>query len=1664
MLSSSLSGVLTDKGVPELFEAQAARTPDAIAVICGTRQVTYASLHESSKRLAGVLRRSGAGRGTVVAVCLPRSVGMLVALLAVLRTGAAYLPVDPRYPTDRVRLMLAESGATLRLVAPGAADSGAPATLTVDEAGTSVTLPLGGGESAPPPGDGESVTPRLPDDTAYIIYTSGSTGRPKGVVVPHRALANLLASMRRLLPMDGGDRLVSVSTVAFDMAVPELFLPLTSGAAVVLATAETVRDPRLMTALLADSRATVLHATPSLWRELLAYEPEGPRVVAGIRAFVGAEPLSEQLATRLRELAAEVVNMYGPTETTVWSTHANLGQQTGRPVPIGKPLDNTRVHVLDARLRPVRPGEVGELYIAGVGVAHGYVGRPALTSTRFVACPFGPPGTRMYRTGDLVHENPDGDLVFVGRADHQVKVRGFRVELGEIEAALERDPGVLEAVAAVREDWSGGNRLVAFVAPAPGGPGLDGEAVRHRLARTLPEHMMPSACVVLDRLPRTTHGKIDRAALPDDRSAGPYQAPRTVDEGAMAALFGEVLHLPRVGRDDSFFVMGGHSLLATRLAAKVRSAFGVELPIRSIFEKPTVAALTEAVRAGSGRGTPRTVRRPDPSQDSPPVSFAQRRLWLVHATDPQGCTYNMPLAWRLSGPLDTVALSAALTDVVARHRTLRTVFEEVDGQPVPRLLDTAPQLQVRTADPAQLDAVLRTAARHPFSLASELPLRATLFTTGPDEHVLLLVAHHIATDGWSEGIVARDLSQAYAARRAGTAPRWQPLEVEYARFAAWQRGVDAGPGAAQLDYWRRELADLPQPLRLPRDRARPATASHRGGTVPLAVSDGLLDRLRTTAGRRGATVSMILQSALAVLLHRLGAGEDVPIGGLHAGRADDAVTGTVGYFGNTWVLRVGLSDDAPFDSVLDQVRVKALDAYDRLDVPFDRVVETLNPRRSMAYHPLFQVMLAWHDRTIAWPPLTLDGVAATPHTVTTGTSKFDLFFNLSELPGGGATGTLEYAADLYDAATARRMASQFLRVLEHIAADSRVAVGAVELISADERRALLARSSGATATVPRVSIPVLVTRQAERTPDRPALTCDGVSLSYRALDARSSRVAASLRERGVGRGVVVGLAVPRSADLVVALLGILKAGAAYLPLDPRWLGGRLRRLLADAQPMLVITDAGTKPLLPASDAPSVLIGELDTTDVTDEADAAEDGAEPATPADADDPAYLMYTSGSTGVAKGVLITHATVVSDVLSLVPRIAPDGVAGVLASTSINFDVSVFEICAALFTGGTLDVVRDLLALREGSGWTGTMLCAVPSVLTELLDGDVRHIRPETVVSAGEPLPGSLVRRIRTEWPDARLVNAYGQTESFYATAHVVAPAWEPVDAAAAPIGRPLANMEVRVLGRRLESLPPGVVGELYVAGRLGLGYHRRPGLTAERFVADPYGRAGSRMYRTGDLARWNAHGELELVGRGDAQLKVRGIRIEPGEVEAALTDCPGVAEAVVVASETGLGGTQLIGYVTGAERRSGQPQSSPLTEDALRTHVARSLPEFMVPARLVILDRLPLTLSGKVDRHALPEPPPDSGTARRSPRTPEQQKLVRLFAEVLGLEQVGVEDDFFDLGGHSLRVATLASRITRELGVKCSMTDIVKHRTVERIADVCAAKRDPARTTGE
>ncbi|HWM02391.1 MAG TPA: amino acid adenylation domain-containing protein, partial [Actinophytocola sp.] len=899
------------------------------------------------------------------------------------------------------------------------------------------------------------------------------------------------------------------------------------------------------------------------------------------------------------------------------------------------------------------------------------------------------------------------------------------------------------------------------------------------------------------------------------------------------------------------------------------------------------------------------------------LSFAQRRLWFLHRFEGPSATYNLPVALRLVGALDADALVAAVRDVVVRHESLRTVFVE-DGAGVPYqqvvpVEELVLDVPVAEVAPDELPAALAEVVAHRFDLSARIPIHARLFRCGAEEHLLALVMHHIAADGESLGPLARDLSRAYTARRAGAAPGWTELPVRYRDYTLWQRevlGEESDPTselATQLGYWRTELAGAPQQLRLPVDRPRPPAPSHDGDLVEFAIEPADWAAVRRLALDSGASAPMVLQSVLAVLLNQLGGGEDVSIGSPIAGRTDDALADLVGFFVNTWVLRVDLSGNPTFAQVLDRVAGKALAAYDNQDAPFERLVEILKPERSSAYHPLFQVMFAWQDT----PRIDLDlpGLTASLDMVSTHTAKFDLEFAFGvDASGRGATGQLEYATELFDRATAAAFAQRFVRVLRRVVAEPDERLRSVDVLAPAEREWLLHGVNDTAMPLPVRSVPELVERQVAATPDALAVVCGDVSLTYGELNARANRLARRLIRRGVGPESLVGLALPRSADLVVGLLGILKSGAGYLPIDPRYPSRRLEFVLTEASPELVLTDTATAESLPHGGIPWLLSDELnfddgDGSDVTD--------ADRVSPLRADNVAYVMYTSGSTGTPKGVAITHFGVVSDVTRLAEVVGLRAGSRMLAATSINFDVSVFETFSALGVGATLDVVRDVVALAERESWSGGVISSVPSVFAELLPAIADRTNVETLVFAGEVLSAALVARVRAALPGVRVVNGYGQSESFYATAFALPPGdrWQGIGPA--PIGTPLTNMRAYVLGPNLAPVAPGVVGELYVAGAVGRGYHRRPGLSAERFVADPYGPAGERMYRTGDLARWSSAGELECVGRGDVQVKIRGFRIEPAEIEATLTEHPDVAQAVVVARESG-GARQLVGYV--------------------------------------------------------------------------------------------------------------------------------------------------------
>ncbi|MBY8848477.1 amino acid adenylation domain-containing protein, partial [Saccharothrix sp. MB29] len=1535
------------RSLPDLFEDQVRRDPHADAVAHGTRRLTYGELNARANRLARVLIREGVSAERFVAIAVERSVEQAVALLAVLKAGGAYLPLDPAHPPARTAGVLAEARPRLVVTTPAVADD------LPDTGVPRIVLDDGPGDPAVDPGDvtdAERGGPIDPRQTAYLIYTSGSTGKPKGAVIEHGALSAYLTRAREVYPTLAEGTLVH-SPISFDLTVSGLYGALVSGGCARLTE---------LTGHVRGERAAFLKGTPSVLG-LLAELPD--RVSPARTLMLGGELLlgAPLEAWRARNPGAEVVNVYGATEATVNSTEFRLPPGTPAPrgaVPVGKPFRNTTILLLDSALRPVPQGVPGEAYIAGTGLARGYFARPDLTAGRFVANPYGAPGERMYRTGDVLRPGASGDLEFVGRGDGQVKLRGYRVELGEVEAVLAAHPDVSRAVVVVRED----QRLVAYVTTVGDGP-LDEEVVRKHAAETLPDYMVPSAVVVLDEFPLTPNGKLDRAALPEPRRTGVVRgrSPRGPREEILCALFAEVLGVPAVGVDDDFFDLGGHSLLATRLVGRIRSTLDVELSIRQLFESRTPSGLAGALDAAASPAR-RPTAGPRPSRI--PLSHAQRRLWFLNRFEDAAPTYNVPTALRLDGPLDRAALSAALNDVVARHEVLRTVFaEDADGPHQVVRPETHIEPAVVGTTDAALPGELAAATRQRFDLAADLPLRAVLFALGPDRHVLLIVMHHIACDAWSLRPLADDLTAAYSARRAGEAPAWAPLPLQYADYAVWLADRFGDPddpdslAARQLAYWTTALAGLPEQLDLPADRPRPAVAGHRGDQLDFEVPADVHARLVVLAKDHRASLFMVVQTALAALLSRLGAGEDIPIGTPIAGRTHDDLDPLIGFFINTLVLRTDVSGDPTFAELISRVRQTDLAAYEHQDLPFERLVEVLNPVRSLSRHPLFQVMLAFNntaDHSAGDLRHRTRELEVVGQPVRTGLSRFDLLLFVVDRYGddgapAGMSAAFEYSADLFDADTVRRIIDGLLRVLAAVADDPQRRVGSVDVLDPAWARRMTSDWNDTARPVPSASLPDLFAAQVRRTPHRVAVEGDG-SLTYAELARRVNRLARHLVARGVGPEDLVALAMPRSVDQVVALLAVVTAGAAYVPVDPDHPEDRIARLLDDAAPALVLTEGDG---LFTADGPDHPLTDADRT----------------APLRPEHPAYAIYTSGSSGTPKAVLMPASAVVN-LIAWHRRAVPADPGRVAQFTAVGFDVSVQEVFSAMLHGHTLVVCpepvrRDASALAR---WLRDQRIAelyAPNLVIDAVcaaaaeDGtDLPDLT--TLAQAGEALAlGPAVRAFFAR-PGKRLHNHYGPTETHAATAHSL-PGSVPDWPASAPIGTPVDNAGVYVLDRRLRPVPPGVPGELYVAGAgLARGYLRRPALTAERFVASPF---GGRVYRTGDLARWTPGGVLEYLGRADRQVKVRGFRIEPGEVEAALAGHLSVARCVVAVR-----GARLVAYVV--------PSGEDVDAAALRAHTASALPDYMVPSAFVTMPSLPLTRNGKLDHAALPAPAPVAG----------------------------------------------------------------------------------------
>ncbi|MFJ2875892.1 amino acid adenylation domain-containing protein [Streptomyces sp. NPDC087298] len=1629
-----------DAGLGQLFAAQVARTPDAVAVVGEGCEFSYRDVDAMANRAARRLIGEGVCPGSRVALFQERSVSAVVTTLAVVKAGAVYVPLDTRYPADRVELIVGRSGVT-HLVTDRD-----PGSLVVP-AGVRVLGPVtgGGGDSSDP------LVPVHPDQPVYAMFTSGSTGVPKGVAVTHRNVADLAA--QTMYANGNHARVLFHSAMAFDASTYEMWVPWLSGGTLVVAPAGHL-DAAAYEKLIAEHGITALWLTAGLFRVMAE---EVPEAFAGVReVWAGGDVVPPEAVRRVMERCPDVtvVNGYGPTETTTFATVHRIHRPLdyAGAIPIGEPLDNHRLYVLDEGLRLVPPGTPGELYIAGAGVAQGYLDHPALTADRFVADPYGPSGTRMYRTGDLVRWNPEGSLEYLGRADQQVKLRGFRIELGEIESVLAADGNVGQATVVVREDRPGDKRLVAYLVAAEGAR-IDTEAVRRELAGALPEYMVPSAFVVLDEIPLTVNGKVDRRALPAPQFGNDAtgRAPRGPVEEVLCGLFAEVLGLASATIDDHFFHLGGHSLLATRLISRIRQTFGVQITVRDLFQGPTVASLAEYVEAG-GEAVRRPALREAVRPDRVPLSSAQQRLWFLHHLEGPSATYNIPLALRLTGALDHQALRLALTDLVVRHESLRTLFGMADDAAYQWQLPAAEvrvELPVIAESEAALEEELAAQAARSFDLESELPIRAVLFALGEEEHVLLVVMHHIASDGWSTTPLLRDLTAAYTARTQGSAPAWEPLPVQYADYTLWQRELLAADGERQAEFWRTTLDGLPDEATLPADRPRPAVASYRGNTHGVHVPAELHDGLTRLARETGSTMFMVAQAAVATALSRSGAGHDIPIGAPIAGRSEQALDDLVGFFVNTLVLRTDLAGAPSFRELLTRVRETDLAAWAHQDLPFDRLVETLNPERSTARHPLFQVVLTLQEALT--PTLELPGISTESGFTTLEISKFDLTFSFHEhrtADGrpGGLDIRVEYATDLYDAATVEAVTGRLVRLLGDAVAHPDIPVDDLEFIGPDERHQLLEEWNGAATGSFGAGLAELFAAQAARTPDAIALVDGDRELSYAELDAETNRLAHHLVALGVRPESVVAVLMERSADLLTGLLAVVKAGGVYAPLNTADPDPRLLRILTETAASVLLTDRAL------ADHPIVARTTAETVVLDGTAGLAHlPSTSPAPRAHPDQWLYVMFTSGSTGVPKGVAVTHRNVAD--LAAQTMYANGNHTRVLFHSPHTFDASTHEIWVPWLNGGAVVVAPPgyldpgtLGGLLTEHGVSSLWLTAgLFRVMAEEVPEAFAGVRE--VWAGGDVVPPEAVRRVMDRCPDVTVVNGYGPTETTtFAATHRI---HRPLDyTGAIPIGEPLDNHRLYVLDEGLRLVPAGTPGELYIAGAgLARGYLGRPGMTADRFVADPYGPSGTRMYRTGDLVRWSPEGSLEYLGRADQQVKLRGFRIELGEIESALAAHASVGQATVVVREDRPGDKRLTAYLVAAE-------GARIDVAELRGHVADALPEYMVPSAFVVLDEIPLTTNGKVDRRALPAPQVSHATNGRAPRTPQEEVLCGLFAAVLGLPSVTIDDHFFHRGGHSVLGTRLISRIRRAFGVQLGVKDLFRNPTVLALSECVTA----------
>jgi amino acid adenylation domain-containing protein len=1659
-----------DRCLHELFELQVERTPDATCLSGDGVLLTYAELDQRANQLAHRLRRGGIGPETRVGILMERSAQQCIAVLGVLKAGASYVPLDPDFPRERLHYIVDDANVALILTQARLADElplYGPEVLCLDECKAELER-----ESTARPA--ANVTS---DNLAYIIYTSGSTGGPKGAMLQHRSIVNCLEWMQRTYQLDQRDRFLFKTTLNFDPSIWEFFWPLMVGAQVIIARPEAQSDPALLVETIVRYQATVAYLVPSLLTHFL--EEQKLDEISSLRYLIcGGESLTGETVERFYERLpkVELHHSYGPTETSIAASETVCRINSPRRVtPIGRPLANVRLYVLDALMQPVPIGVSGELYIGGECVGRGYLNRPALTAERFGPDLFAAEaGARLYRTGDVVRYLSDGQLEFIGRSDEQVKLRGMRIELGEIEAVLREQDGVSAAAVIAHSQDDRDKRLVAYVTTEPGRV-LTTEDLRGGLKQQLPDYMVPATFVMLDQMPLLPNGKVNRRELPsptpfETAHRNGYVAPANAVEQLLADIWQDMLELETVGATDNFFELGGHSLLATRVTSRVRELFGVELPVRSVFETPTISGMSQKIRAemlGGGLRQPRHITRIQRDGDLP-LSFAQERLWFLEQLEAAGAAYHIPVIVRIDGQLDVRALERTLAELVHRHESLRTTFINVDGEPrqtiAPSIEVDLPMVDLSTLPEEQraAEAVRFSSeqAQQPFDLSSGPLLRPAILRLSDDKHVFALTLHHIISDGWSVGVLVREAAALYEAYASGKDSPLEELPVQYADYALWQRDWLRGEVLeSQLEYWRGQLGDLPAALELPSDYSRPPVQSFRGHTLNFSFTEEVTAKLKEISRQENVTLFMTLLAVFRILLYRSTGQESIAIGTPIANRQDSAIENLIGFFVNTLALRIDITRDMTFRDLLARVREVTLGAYVHQDVPFEKLVEELQPERVRNLHPLFQVMFALQNAPLG--VLDLPGLTFSQQDFENAATRFDLECHMREV-NNRLHGQLIYSTDLFRQESAERLLQHFKNLLEGVTADAMIS--ALPLLTKEEQQQLLAAWNGPVVEIPREKcIHQLVEQQAELTPNTVAVVFRDEQLTYRELDQRATQLARYLRTKGVGPDRVVGVCIERSLEMTVGALGVLKAGGAYLGLDPNYPQERLQFMLEDARVDVLLTQERLSSLLEGIGTPQIYI-DKDWPQICAE-------RETALPANMSSSqlAFIVYTSGSTGRPKGVAITHVALVNLITWQVARNTARPRPRTLQFASLSFDVSFQEIFSTWCAGGTL-VIADEEARHDPKALLNVLVeeriesVDVPYVALHYLS-EIAAAESVTLpnmryfIAAGEQLkitPG--IRRFFEQMSDCSVDNHYGPSETHVVCTFML-PGLPSTWSELPPIGRPMNNARIYVLDKQMQPVPFGVTGELYIGGeQLARGYLNRPGLTAERFIPDPFSsnEPGRRLYRTGDLARLQPDGNFEFFGRNDFQIKLRGHRIEPGEVETALTRERFVREAVVKTHKNARGEQSLVAYLL-------VEQGSRLPVNELQDRLQKQLPVYMIPSAFVFLDEFPLTPSGKVDRRALRVTDDvllTGYTGYVAPRTPAEEMVADIWAEVLNVARVGAIDNFFHLGGHSLLATRVVSRVRKAFGVELPLHKLFEAPTLARFTEeiVVALSAEP------